>query len=162
MRGDIRAFGVHWLSDNDTGWWCPDQHAWDEQGNEPFPGDLDAKDYLAGELYSTRDPQEPGFPFAALDALLERARAICSALPSQIWAARPDVHAAADAFADNPSSERRRALAAALRVAGCADASVLTALAPDAGPLRALVMTELLTGAEPCSLVRRHADARIP
>lgn len=161
-RSDIRAFGVHWLSDDETGWWYPDQYAWNEEGNDPFRGDPDAKDYPAGALYSMRHPDESDFPFAPLDALIDRARTVCAALLSQAWATQADVQTAAEAFAADPTSEHRQALADALHGAGCADAAVLAALAPDAGELRALVMTELLTGAEPCSVVRRRVGSDIP
>lgn len=35
-----------------------------DAGHDPYPGDPDARDYLAGDLYSMRVPDEPDFPFA--------------------------------------------------------------------------------------------------
>ncbi len=155
-RGDIRAFGVRWKQDEPTGWWYPDQDA-DE---DPHRGDPDAADYLAGDLYSTREPGNPGFPFAALAAAVDQARARCAELREHPWVA--SVQTEAEVFGGHPSAGHRAALAEALRAAGCADRSVLAALAPDAGELRALVMAELLLGAEPGSLVRARTGPETP
>jgi hypothetical protein len=105
-----------------------------------------------------RYPDESDFPFAALAALADRARARCAALLEQPWATRPAVRTAAETFAGSPTPGHRASLADALQASGCEDRAVLGALAPDAGELRALVMAELLLGAEPGSLVRAHAD----
>src|SRR5690606_20713862 len=56
----------------------------------------------------------------------------------------------------------RADLVGGLLAAGCADRAVLGALAPEAGRLRALVMAELLLGAEPGSLVRARAGSEAP
>ncbi|GAA1090510.1 hypothetical protein [Nocardiopsis composta] len=156
-HGDIRALGVHWQREGSTGWWYPD---YSEQ--DPYPGDPDAEDYLCSDLYSGREPGSPDFPFAALDALVDRARARCAALRERPWAEEAAVRAAAEAFALAPSAAHRADLVGGLLAAGCADRAVLGALAPEAGRLRALVMAELLLGAEPGSLVRARAGSEAP
>jgi len=171
-RGDIRAFGVEWKQHHETGWWYPEQGGFSEdEAADTSPGGEGnsgvgrySEDCLAGDLYSLREPDESEFPFAALGAALERARARCAALRDQHWAVQPEVQTALKTFASQPGTERqhRTALLDALQTAGCTDPAVLGALADDAGELRALVMAELLLGAEPGSLVRAHCDVEAP
>ncbi|TDE60274.1 hypothetical protein E1295_00015 [Nonomuraea mesophila] len=161
-RGDIRAFGVRWKKDP-TGWWYPCQGGdTSEESHDPYRDDPDAEDYLDGGLYSTREPGDSDFPFAALAATVDRARARCAALREQPWAVAAPVQAAADTFGGHPSAAHRAGLIEALQAVGCVDRAVLGALAPDAGELRALVMAELLLGVEPGSLVRARSGLEAP
>lgn len=155
-HGDIRAFGVDWLQDDETGWWYLD---YVEQPDNPYRDD---PDYPAGDLYSMRDPDDPEFPFAALATAVDRARARCAAVRDQPWSSHPEVEAAARSFAADPTAAHRTALTTALHTAGCTDRSVLSALSPGAGELRALVMTELLLGVDPHTLPRTRSGHAAP
>lgn len=160
---DMRGARVRWTLDEPTGWWFPEQGSAREERESGVLGaydqDPDLKDLPNGELYSMRDPDEPDFPFAALAELVDLARARCAAVREREWAAHASVQAAAETFAGDATAANRAALLGALGAAGCPDQAVLSALAPDAGDLRALVMTEMLLGSEPGSLVRAHAAA---
>lgn len=163
-HADMRASGWRWMQDGATGWWYPDYPHEDAGGDATHghDGDPDAEDYVGGDLYSLREPGDSEFPFAALAAAMDLARARCGALRQQSWAAEAPVQLAAETFGGHPSAAYRASLVDALRAAGCADRAVLDALAPDAGDLRALVMAELLLGVEPGSLVRARSGSETP
>ncbi|MVU78830.1 hypothetical protein GPX89_16450 [Nocardia sp. ET3-3] len=156
-HADIRPWGADWFRDDETGWWYPD---YVEPADNPYRGD---PNYLDGELYSMRYPDNDEFPFAALDAALDLARSYCASMLEEPWSTRPEVEAAAETFAADPTAAHRAALHTALHTAGCDADSVLEALDPDAGELRALIMTELLLGLEPHTLPHnRSGDAPPP
>lgn len=175
---DLRASGIRWVRDEDTGHRYPDEWFPDEDEDEsgegdgdgrgtgggageaavglPYAHDPDREHFPSGSLGSLRSPEYPDFPFDALAATVEQARLRCAETARQPWAAAEAVRAAAHAFGRDGTAARRAELRAAVRDRGCTDAAVLNALAPEAGTLRALVMTELLLGVEPGVLLRAH------
>ncbi|QHF96354.1 hypothetical protein DEH18_23730 [Streptomyces sp. NHF165] len=181
---DLRASGIRWVRDEDTGHRYPDEWFPDEDEDEsgegdgdgrgtgggageaavglPYAHDPDREHFPSGSLGSLRSPEYPDFPFDALAATVEQARLRCAETARQPWAAAEAVRAAAHAFGRDGTAARRAELRAAVRDRGCTDAAVLDALAPEAGTLRALVMTELLLGVEPGVLLRAHRPGAAP
>ncbi|MBO8195446.1 hypothetical protein ITI46_27920 [Streptomyces oryzae] len=159
-HADKRGFDIRWRRAEGSGHWYPDQAPdetvtqewWDRYGDDP-----DREHYSTGDLYSLRSPDHAEFPFAALAETLERARLRCSGVSRRTWAANETVRAAAEAFAREASAAQRARLLTEVRARGCTDQAVLKALAPEAGPMRALAMTELVLGVEPGTLIRHHA-----
>ncbi|MFD3522001.1 hypothetical protein [Streptomyces sp. NPDC058653] len=125
---DLRGTGIEWTTRPDG---C---RAVTQHGRDRLP------------LYSLREPESDGFPFAAWSALLARASEVVGAVQGDPALRNPEVRAALDSCAEPDGHRHLGPLATALAGAGFDHPVLLRAVSEPVAPAEAAWAVETLAG----------------